>query len=305
MDWLNYHHLLYFWTVATEGSVSKASAKLHLAQPTVSAQIQKLEQAVGARLFDRSGRQWQLTETGRTVFRYAEEIFALGRELTDTLKGRPTGQPLRFAVGISQMVPKLIAYRLVRPALELGDSVRLVCHEGATEELLRELAAHNLDLVLTDAPLNAGMRVKAYSHLLGECAVSFFGSPELARKHRSQFPDSLRQAPLLLPTRHTTLRRTIDQWCDAHDVHPQIAGEFEDSALMKAFGQEGLGLFPAPEAIRAEVERQYTVRCVGTLATLRERFFAISVERRLKHPAVIAISEAARSELFESRAYTV
>lgn len=298
MDWLNYHHLLYFWVVAREGSIVRAAAQLHLAQPTVSAQISRLEQSLGAKLFQRIGRNLQLTDTGRVVYRYAEEIFTLGRELSDVVKGRPTGQPLRFTVGVPDSLPKLIVLRLLKPALALPEPIRLVCKEGKFDELVAELATHELDLVLSDAPLSPSVRVKAFSHILGHCGVAFFAAPQLARQLRRKFPQSLAGAPLLLPGEATTLRRLLDQWLDERGIRPTIAGEFQDSALLKVFGQEGLGAFPAPAAIVDEIERQYRVRHVGTLDDLHERYFAVSVERRLKHPAVVAISSAAREQLF-------
>jgi LysR family transcriptional regulator, transcriptional activator of nhaA len=298
MEWLNYHHLLYFWVVAREGSIVRACPLLHLAQPTVSAQISRLERALGAKLFQRVGRNLQLTDTGRTVYRYAEEIFTLGRELTDAVQGRPTGQPLRLTVGVPDVLPKLIVFRLLQPAFHLPEPVRLICREGKFDELVAALATHELDLVLSDTPLTSTVRVKAFSHLLGQCGVAFFAAPKLARKLRRGFPGSLEGAPLLMPTEATTMRRLLDQWFDEHGIRPQIAAEFQDSALLKVFGQEGIGAFPAPAAIRKEIERQYRVRHVGTLDSLHERYYAISVERRLKHPAVIAISAAAKTDLF-------
>jgi LysR family transcriptional regulator, transcriptional activator of nhaA len=298
MEWLNYHHLLYFWVVAREGSIVRASSVLHLAQPTVSAQISRLERSLGAKLFQRVGRNLQLTDTGRTVYRYAEEIFTLGRELTDAVKGRPTGQPLRLTVGVPDALPKLIVFRLLQPAFQLPEPIRLICREGKFDELVAALATHELDLVLSDTPVTPTLRVKAFSHLLGQCGVAFFAAPSLARKFHRGFPRSLAGAPLLLPTEGTTMRRLLDQWFDEQGIRPLIAAEFQDSALLKVFGQEGLGIFPAPAAIRSEIERQYRVKHVGTLANLHERYYAISVERRLKHPAVIAISTAAKTKLF-------
>lgn len=298
MDWLNYHHLLYFWVVAREGSIARACEQLHLAQPTISSQLRKLEKSVGAKLFKRVGRNLVLTETGQLVLRYADEIFALGRELTDVLQGRPTGSPLQFLVGVADVLPKLVAYRLLESALSLPEPIRLTCEEGKLDYLLTELAAHRFDVVLSDTPLGSLVNVRAYSHLLGQCLVTVFGVGKLARMYRPRFPMSLNGAPLLLPMRNTALRRSLDQWFDAHNIQPRIVGEFEDSALLKVFGGAGVGLFAAPSAIATEVCRQYRVRAIGELPGVRERYYAISVERKLKHPAVVAISEAAREELF-------
>jgi LysR family transcriptional activator of nhaA len=298
MEWLNYHHLLYFWTVARHGSISRATEELYLAQPTISAQLRALEESLGEKLFARTGRNITLTEMGQVVFRYADEIFSLGRELTDTLKGRSVGRPVRFTVGIADVLPKLIAYRLLQPALQLSDPIRMVCHEDKPDRLLAELAVHGLDLVLSDAPIGPMVKVRAFNHLLGESSVTIFGPAKLASKYRRGFPRSLDGAPMLLPTDTTALRRALDQWCETQGIRPFIVGEFEDRALLKVFGQSGAGLFPAPSVIEAEVRRQYGVQIVGRLEEVRERFYAISVERKLKHPAVVAISEAAQQHLF-------
>lgn len=298
MDWLNYHHLLYFWVVAREGSIVKASEQLRLAQPTISGQLRALEESFGQKLFVRQGRGLVLTEFGRMVYRHADEIFTLGRELTEAIKGRPAGRPVRFMVGVADVVPKLVAYRLLEPALRLSEPVRVVCREGTPERLLAALAVHELDLVLTDGPIGPGVKVRAFSHLLGECGVTFFGTPELATRYKRRFPKSLDGAPMLLPLPSTALRRGLDQWFDANGVRPSIVGEFADSALLNSFGQAGVGIFPAHSVIEAEVKRQYGVRVVGLAEDIRERFYAISVERRLKHPAVVAISESARQAMF-------
>jgi LysR family transcriptional activator of nhaA len=302
MEWLNYHHLLYFWTVAREGSVTRASEQLYLSQPTISAQIRALERALGDKLFVKSGRRLVLTEIGRVVFRYAEEIFTLGRELTDTLKGRASGRtlgrPVRFLVGIADVVPKLIAYRVLEPALRLPEPVHIICMEGKSERLLAELAVHELDLVLTDSPISPSVKVKAYNHLLGECGVTVFAPAKLSARYKRNFPRSLQDAPFLLPTENTASRRLLDQWFNSQDIRPNVVGEFEDSALLKVFGQTGLGLFAASSVIEEEIKTQYGVRPIGRIDTVRERFYAISIERKLKHPAVVAISEAARQELF-------
>jgi len=298
MEWLNYHHLLYFWTVARAGGVSAASAELRLAQPTISGQLRMLEEHFGEKLFHRVGRRMELTDVGRLVYRYADEIFTLGRELTDAVRGRPTGRPLRFAVGVADQVPKLIAYRLMEPALKLADPIRLVCQEDKPDRLLADLAVHSLDLVLTDAPMNPSVKVRAFSHLLGECGTTIFAAKALANRYRRNFPKSLDGAPFLMPTENTVLRRSLDQWLAQHDLRPTVISEFEDSALLGAFGERGIGLFAAPTAIEGEVRRQYGVQVIGRLDQVRERFYAISVERRLKHPAVLAISEAAKEKLF-------
>ena len=297
MESLNYHHLRYFWAAAREGSVTRASEKLHISQPAVSAQIRDLEQALGEKLFTRSGRSIALTEAGRLVYRYAEDIFGLGAELLETLKGRPTGRPARLRVGIANAIPKLIAHRLLAPAFALPEPVRVQCLEDSPERLLAELAIHGLDVVLADAPAGPTVKVKAYSHLLGECGVSVLGVERLTKARRRRFPRSLDGAPFLLPTPDAALRRLLDQWFEAQGIRPDIVGEFDDSALLKVFGQSGAGLFAVPSAIDAEVRRQYGVRLVGRVEVL-QRFYAITVERKLKHPAVVAISEAARREIF-------
>lgn len=299
MEWLNYHHLLYFWTVARLGSVTRATEELYLAQPTISAQIRTLEESLGEKLFMRVGRNLALTEVGRTVFRYADEIFSLGRELGDTLKGRSVGRPVRFVVGITDAMPKLIAYRLLEPALQMADPIRVVCYEDKADRLLAELATHGLDLVLADAPVGPTIKVRAFNHLLGECGISVFAAGKLVTTYRRHFPRSLEGAPVLLPTENTALRRSLEQWFETEKIHPLVIGEFEDSALLKVFGQSGMGLFVGPSAIEAEIKRQHGVQVVGRIEAIRERFYAISVERKLKHPAVLAISDSARQKLFE------
>ena len=298
MDWLNYNHLFYFWLVAREGSIARACEQLQVTQPTISTQIRSLEKALGEKLLTRVGRGVQLTEAGRTAFSYADEIFSLGRELRETLKDRPTGRPLRLTVGASDMLPKLVVYRLLEPAFRLGTPVQIVCREGKAEFLFAELAVHALDLVLNDAPMGTQFKVRAFSHLLGECPVSIFGTTEFARSYRHGFPNSLNGAPFLLPTNNTSLRHNLEQWFDSEDIRPEVRGEFEDHALLKAFGQAGIGLFPGPSAIEKEIAKQYGVRVIGRIDSIHERFYAISVERKIKHPAVVAIAETARGELF-------
>jgi LysR family transcriptional activator of nhaA len=298
MDWLNYHHLLYFWVVASEGSITAACHRLHLAQPTISTQIRKLEKSIGSKLFERSGRRLVLTETGRLVFEYAEEIFALGRELTEVLAGRQPDRLLRFAVGVPDVVPKLITFRILEPVLQMPEAVQLICVEGSLDNLLLELAAHRLDVVLSDSPANPTSSIRVFNHPLGECGVSVLGTRQTARKARRNFPQSLDGQRVLLPTRNTVLRRALDQWFAASDIQPEVVAEFQDSALAKTFGQAGLGLFFAPSAIEAEICRQFHVEPAGRLDDVRERFFAVSLERRIRHPAVGEISNQARHDLF-------
>jgi LysR family transcriptional activator of nhaA len=298
MNWLNYHHLLYFWTVAREGSVTRACRTLHLTQPTVSGQIRLLERSLKAKLFERSGRSLVLTDTGRLVYRYADEIFALGRDLQDALHDRPRGQPLRFAVGVADTLPKVLVHRLLAPAFALGEEIRITCIDGPPDRLLAELALHELDLVVGDFPANPRLGLKAFNHLLGDCGVTFFATPALANRHRRNFPQSLCGAPFLLPYGNTALRRSLDEWFDQRGIRPRIRGEFADSGLLKAFGAFGDGIFAAPTAVEADVKRMYGVRVVGREKSIRERFYAISVEKRIKHPAVVAITQAARQKLF-------
>ena len=298
MDRLNYHHLLYFHTVVREGGVARGARKRHLAQPTVSGQLRQLEEALGEKLFQREGRRLVLTEVGRLVQHYADGIFALGEELTDTLQRRPTGQPLRLTVGITDGVPKLVAYRLLEPALRLPEPVRLVVREEGHESLLAELALHHLDVVLSDAPSGSSVRVKVFDHLLGETPLSWFAAPRLAARLRPRFPRSLEGAPVLLPPPGTALRRALDTWFEAQSVHPRVVAELDDSALANVMAQEGLGIFPAPEVIAAEMKRQHGVVSLGRVKGVAQRFHAITVERRLQHPAVAALTSAARRELF-------
>jgi LysR family transcriptional regulator, transcriptional activator of nhaA len=298
MEWLNYHHLRYFWAAVREGSVTRASEKLHISQPAVSAQIRGLEDSLGEKLLTRSGRQIAVTEAGRIVYGYAEEIFGLGAELLDTVKWRGRGRTIRLVVGIADVLPKPIVRRLLEPAFRLGERIRVICREDRpVEEFMGELGLHGLDVLLADAPV--GPRpVRAFSHLLGECGTTFFGTAEFARRCRRAFPRSLDGVPCLLPGTNSMLRRNLDEWLHRKNVRPAIVGEFDDSALMNIFGQDGLGVFPGPTAIEADIQRLYGVQIVGKVRAIPQRFYAISVERRLKHPAVVAICEGARKRLF-------
>ncbi len=298
MDWLNYHHLLYFWLTAREGSIARASELLHLTPPTISAQIQSLEKSLGEKLLQRGGRRLVMTEAGQIAYRYAEEIFCLGREMRDTLKDRPTGRPLRLQVGIQDVLPKSIAQRLLAVAFSMSEPVHVICTEDNTEQLLLRLAMHELDVVLSDSPASSTLATRVFSHLLGECDVTVFGSPALATRYRRGFPRSLDGAPFLLPMENTALRRNLNIWFEARSIRPAVRGEFQDSGLLKAVGRAGIGLFVGPTAIEKDIHRQYGVRSVGRIADVQERFYAISAERRLKHPAVVAISTTAREQLF-------
>jgi len=275
------------------GNLARASAELRLAQSTVSKQIHQLETMLGHRLFAKSGRRLVLTESGRVVYRYADEIFGLGREMVDTLQDRPVGKPLRVTVGVADVVPKLVAERVLAPALKLSGQVHLICREDKPDRLLADLALHELDVILTDAPASPQVKIRAFSHLLGSSEIAFFGRPELASGYRRNFPRSLDGAPVLLPTENTVMRRSLEQWFEAQDIRPDVIGEFEDSALLSVFGLRGAGLFPAAFVISRELQEQYKVSFVGEVSGINERLYAVTVERRIKHPTVAAICEAA------------
>jgi LysR family transcriptional activator of nhaA len=275
-------------------------SKLGLAPSTISGQIRLFEQRLGHRLFTKSGRRLVLTESGRIVYRYAEEIFSLGREMQDTLHDRPVGRPLCVTIGVADVVPKLVAQRLLEPALQPLGQVRLVCREGKPDRLLADLALHELDMVLTDSPAGPGGRIRAFNHLLGSSGISFFGRRDWVAHAKGQFPSSLNEIPLLLPTGNTVLRRSLEQWFETVGVRPLVVGEFEDSALLSVFGQRGAGLFPAPTVIAQEVEQQYHVLRLGEVPDVHESFYAVTVERRIKHPAVVAICDEARRALFRA-----
>jgi len=292
--WLNYHHLYYFWSVARHGGLAKASEALRLAPPTLSMQIHMLEDALGSKLFEKEGRRMALTAFGRMVLGHADEIFSIGRELLAAVHGRPVGRRARFVVGVNEYLPKTAVHQLLAPAMGMDDPPRLVCREDQPEQLLAALATHELDLVLSDAPPPPGTRVKVFHQVLNECAVGFFAEPKLAAKLRRRFPRSLDGSPLLLPAEGAALRRPLELWMEATGIHAEVRGEFQDSSVMKAFGQAGLGVFPAPMSIAATIRRNYGVSLVGEAPELRERFVAISAERRFAHPAVAAIVRAPR-----------
>lgn len=299
MDWLNYQHLYYFWIVAREGSVTAASKVLHLTQPTISTQLRLLQESLDEPLLERAGRRIQLTEAGRLAFQYADEIFSLGRDLRQTLKERSLRQ-LRLVAGIVDVVPKLTAYQLLLPAYQLGEPLRLICRQDRPERLISMLAVHELDVVLSDSPIPPGTKVRAFNHLLGESPVSIFAPAGLARRYRSRFPASLEGAPLLLPLEHTMMRRSLDEWLSLHELRPNIVGEFEDSALLKVFASSGIGLFAASSLLADELRAKYDCERVGDLPGLHERFYAITVDRRIRNPAVAAICQSARSRFAAS-----
>jgi LysR family transcriptional activator of nhaA len=297
MPWLNYHHLLYFWTVARTGTIALAGRELHLSQPTISTQIKTLEDALGQRLFQRQGRRLALTDTGRVVFRYADDIFRLGREMTEVLSRGPIGQALRFSVGVADVIPKMVAQRLIEPAYEAVPDLQLQCDEGPLVQLLARLALHELDVVLSEQPAPNDIKVRAFSHKLGSSGTSFFGHKSLGALGK-RFPASLDGAPMLFTSRGTWGRAELDAWLQKKGLRPRTVGEFDDSALMKVFGAQGRGVFTSPTAIEGEVARQLDVVVLGRAPELVQSFYAISVERRLRHPAVVAVAESARRDLF-------
>jgi LysR family transcriptional activator of nhaA len=294
---INYKHLRYFWVVAKEGGIARASERLHLTPQTISGQISLLEEQLGEALFDKVGRQLELTDTGRLVLSYADEIFALGGELEAALRGLPAERPMVFKVGVADVVPKSITLRLLAPALQLADPIRLVCKENDLDSLLAELALHRLDMVIADRPIPAGLNINGYNHNLGESGISFLATAALARPLRKGFPNSLDGAPMLVPSEINVVQSRLLHWFDSLHIHPRIVGEFDDSALMKAFGQAGQGVFIAPTAIAEEVAKQHRVSIIGNTDKVREQFYAISTERRISHPAVAAITTTAREWL--------
>jgi len=298
MSHLNLKHLRYFWVVASEGSITRASEILHLTPQTISGQLRMLEESIGNKLFEKSGRNLVLSDTGQTVFSYADEMFSLESELTDVLEGRPNSNHLTFNVGVAMVVPKLIAYRVLEPVMSMQENVKLICHEAPLVDLLGDLSVHKLDLVLADAPISPTLNVKAYNHLLGESGITFFASKKEANRYRRRFPDSLDGAPMLMPTNSSSLRRALDQWFEREGIKPQIVAEIEDRALMKAFGEAGTGIFTTPTAVEDDVIAKYGVKVVARTNDIQERFYAISAERRIKHPAVATIAEAAKESLF-------
>ena len=297
MDWLNYHHLRYFWATAHEGSITAAAERLRLSRATVTSQIRELESALGQALFRKQGRNLAITEFGQQVLLYADEIFATGEQIQNLSLGIHAGRQ-RVVVGIPDVMPKLIAYRLLVPVLQSSPPVLLECREGNLEQLLAEMALHRVDLVLSDSPTPANAQVRAFHHKLGECGISICGSPPLAKRFRKGFPDSLAAAPMLMPAEKTSLRRNLNYWMARSECRPDIVAEFDDSALLKIFGQSGVGLFPVASAVVIDAEKRYAVEAIGELPEVKEEFYLISLEKSLKDPVLLSILACARNELF-------
>ncbi len=298
MEELNYHHLYYFWRVVRAGSIAQACKEMNLSPPTVSTQVRQLEKTLGEELFTRSGRRMTLTEGGRVAFRYADSIFALGREFVDVLRGRSQSTSLEWAVGVNDVLPKPIVYRLIEPVFRLPEPVRVRCIQGTPAQLLPPLAVHELDMVISDAPPGPDIHVRAFSHLLGECPITILAVPELARKLRTGFPRSLDDAPALLPAPGSALRIALDQWFESARIRPRVVGDFEDISLLSVCGQHGRGFFAGHSVVEKDLMRTHGVERVGRVPRYRAQFYAITVERRLTQPAMLAITEAARRTVF-------
>lgn len=301
MAWLNYHHLYYFWTVARDGSISKASRVLRLAPPTISEQIHNLEESLGVKLFEKQGRSLMLTEAGRLTYEYAEDIFARGQELTDVLSGRTPQRINTFTIGIADAVPKSIVYRLLLPALQLLDPIRLICLEGSPDKLIAQLAVQEVDLVLSDTPLDPSLRIKAYTHLLGQSGLSFLAHPRLIKKNKAEFPACLDGLPFLMPADNSDMRRKLEHWFDVQQVRPLVVGEFEDSALAAVFSEAAVGVVATPTATEKQMRQKYGLSLLGRTRDVLASFYTISLDRRLRHPAVIAISDCAHHAVFHKK----
>jgi len=298
---LNFKHLRYFWMVAKTGSIAAAAAQLHLTPHSISGQLSEFERSLGSKLLRRKGRNLELSEAGRRIVGYADEIFGLSDALMGALAEERTNMITPLRVGIADSVPKSIAYRLLEPALQLSESVRLICHEGRLTALLAELSIHKLDMVIADRAMPSNLSIRGFSHPLGESAMTIFGTEKLLKtlKSKTKFPKNLEGAPFLLPGEDFALRTKLSQWLDDHKLHPLVRGEFDDSALMKAFGQAGVGFFPAPSAQEQHICSQYHVRAVGRIDSVRLQIYAITTERRITHPAILAIRNAARQDVFQ------
>ena len=297
MEFLNYHHLRYFWVVAKEGGLRKAADKLHVSQPTISAQIAALEGVLGEKLFHRGGRALALTEAGHRVLSYAEEIFSLGQELLDSARQQPTARPMRVDIGITDSLPKLVSYEIIKPIFNLEQPVQAVCREGKAADLLAQLAAYRLDIVLADEPAPSSLPIKVFNHLLGECGVTFCAERKLAAALKRRFPQSLTDAPVLLPASNAALRRSLEKWFQTQQIRPRLVAEFDDAALMTVAAVDGLGFFALPTLVVKEAVARYGFQSIGRIESCRQQFYAISAERNLTHPAVLAITSQARAAL--------
>lgn len=294
MEWLNYHHLRYFWTVAKEGSLAAAAAKLHVSPPSISEQIGELEAALGEQLFRREGRNNVLTDAGQMVFGYAEEIFALGRELLSAVKQRPGAKTLRLYVGVADSFPKLVTNEILKPAFSLPRMVHVICREGKLEDLLAQLAAHRLDLVLADEPASSSVNFKVFNHPLGATGTTFCAEKQLATRLKRNFPRSLHDAPALLPVDNTTLRRALEAWFREQQIQPRVVAEFEDLALMKVMAAEGRGFIAVPTVAARDALTHYGFHKIGEAADCRIQLHVITAERKIAHPAVTLITEKSR-----------
>jgi LysR family transcriptional activator of nhaA len=294
----NYNHLLYFWAVVHEGGIAQAAAALHVTPQTISGQLRLLAQEMDGQLFEKKGRRLVPTDLGRVVYEYAEEIFSRGQELASVMRGASPLERRSVTIGISDVVPRLVAWRVLAPLMQREQPYRVTCRAGTLEALVAELAAHRLDLVLSTSALPPDAGIRAFSHLLGESDLAFFAAPKLARRLARDFPQSLHLAPFLLPTPRSANRRVLDAWFAGTGITPTVVGEFDDSGLLKTAGQGGVGVFPGPAAIEDEIVRQFQVRVIGRTGAMRARFYAISTERKIKHPAVVEITERARTDVF-------
>lgn len=301
MEFLNYHHLRYFWMVAKEGGLTKAAAKLHVSQPTISAQIQALEGMLGEKLFRRAGRNLALTDTGQQVLSFAEEIFQLGQDLLSSVKQQPTARPLRLRLGVADALPKLVTYQIIKPIFCLPQPVQFSCWETTVSDMLVELASYRLDVVLADEPASSGVTTHVFNHWLGESGVTFCAAPQLAARLRRGFPRSLHGAPALLPMSNSGLRRSLEKWFQAVGVRPRLVGEFEDAALVNILALHGLGFMSVPTFVAKEVVTRFGFRTIGQTDDCQQQFYAITAERKLAHPAVVAITSQARGRLFAGK----
>ena len=297
MDWLNYHHLRYFWIVAREGGLKQAAEKLHVSPPSISAQISELEAAFGEKLFRRAGRSNVLTEAGQIALQYAEEIFSAGAEMSNAIKNRPTSRAVRLYVGVADSMPKLLTHEILEPVFKMAQPVHVICREGKIDDLLAQLASHRLDIVLADEPAPSTTKVRTYNHPLGESGLSFCATPKLALKLRRGFPQSLHLAPMMLPVENTSQRRSVEQWFRSLSITPQVIAEFEDAALMKVVAAEGSVVIPVPTVTLKEATIRFGLKLIGSTDQCRDEFYAISAERRITHPAVVLIADKAKARL--------